>query len=98
PSRHTLCPYTTLFRSTDQFFGQRADNPLCTAVAGGRHTRMVARPGLYACAVPLWTPLTHRNGRLLRGALQGSPHLGDQLVDVKRSEEHTSELQSPYDL
>src|SRR5207253_2353988 len=24
--------------ATDQLFGQRADNPLCTAVAGGRHT------------------------------------------------------------
>src|SRR5437867_8195806 len=78
PTRPTLFPYTTLFRSSRPRDGARdgerdRNAPPALAGAGARG----ARPARFRLANPRRTAPSN-------GAL--------------RSEEHTSELQSPYDL
>src|SRR5438094_2287141 len=89
PPRSTLFPYTTLFRSA----------------AGD--------PDLRARGIALRPVLQRLRGvadeveqhpeQLIRIGVDGQPALdgadpGDRGVGGERSEEHTSELQSPYDL
>src|SRR5438876_2968686 len=84
PTRSTLFPYTTLFRSLS-----KADQPCCGRV----------RP-LAWCSRP------RESAALLVGALERQRARGvlrhvDQRLDGEegaRSEEHTSELQSPVHL
>src|ERR1039457_1180891 len=84
PPRSTLFPYTTLFRSTS---GQPRDPP-----GTGRHTE----PSRSDSAGTV-----ERRERVLEDLAQraprpgGLPHYG---LDTYRSEEHTSELQSPCNL
>src|SRR5437867_7994729 len=85
PPRSTLFPYTTLFRSHGN--------------ALGIDVRRV-----------IWPRTIDMNDRALRslivglGGVNGGPTREDRFVIVpgrqgeNRSEEHTSELQSPYDL
>src|SRR5256885_3861212 len=82
PPRSTLFPYTTLFRSD----GAGGTGPVRGAIAGG--ARRAHRPG-------------HRPARgrgevaPARGAPWDRPRVDP---DAPRSEEHTSELQSPCNL
>src|SRR5438094_3054433 len=82
PPSSTLFPYTTLFRSASS--SARADDPRDTAAPAGRPQRAVVpiRPAARLA------PASNR------------PHLFDiaRQCTHDRSEEHTSELQSPYDL
>src|SRR5689334_24777662 len=88
PPRATLFPYTTLFRSA--------------AEPGTRLSRGGAAPrGLLAG----WHPVAGRgrSGRGRSGTFSGggrapSPPYGRYLGVVRRSEEHTSELQSQFHL
>src|SRR3712207_7570826 len=78
PPRSTLFPYTTLFRSPASGFQEI-----------GRHARAQLAPGL--------APERHRVVR--RAAANGLQALRPvraqhEAADLKRSEEHTSELQS----
>src|SRR5207248_9462242 len=95
PPISPLFPYTTLFRS--------ADVTQTTAVrpAAGRlqlgddlHRPHLWRAGHGAAR--------KRRPQQIAGTNawpQSSAHLGDEMVDVAiRSEEHTAELQSPYEL
>src|SRR3712207_7947150 len=82
PPRSTLFPYTTLFRSVTR--AQRAlavDDPGVGRGALGDQAQLVDQPGL--------------GGARLLGRLLGQ-RVGQQAhrLDVARSEEHTSELQS----
>src|SRR5256885_16434200 len=82
PPRSTLFPYTTLFRSAEE---QAALRRVATLVAGG------APPEEVFTAVP------EEAGRLLKvDYTVVSRYDADGLVT--RSEEHTSELQSPCNL
>src|SRR5205807_9757158 len=93
-SRPTLFPYTTLFRSVE--LGRRA--------AGGAQLETgIARQldqlrGRYAFA----EEHARRLGQLVRlvenEGVAGRQQLGDAFVTQHRSEEHTSELQSPCNL
>src|SRR5205823_12500172 len=87
PPRSTLFPYTTLFRSRDvalvadqRLAGQLADRD--PAMAG---ERVVGRAGEHQAVVPEGQHGDAGPPRRIR-------HHAD--VDVARSEEHTSELQS----
>src|SRR5207248_9957762 len=91
PSTSTLFPYTTLFRS-----------PVAGRVAHRQEDRPVEFAGAAECVRPPRVPV-HGILRVLAevktgfvaqpiGACCGVRH------QVRRSEEHTSELQSPYDL
>src|SRR3712207_7794437 len=79
PPRSTLFPYTTLFRS-----------------GGGGHARRRRRAG--GGAVPgqrrLPAVLPGPGGRRAEGALAAGHRLGGAGAGDRRSEEHTSELQS----
>src|SRR3712207_8500502 len=87
PPRSTLFPYTTLFRSG------AAEQPLPVR----RELRAPARQPLPAagCDALAREPV-RRRGHLLRELLGSLPALGGDRLDrrVRRSEEHTSELQS----
>src|SRR5207248_10022954 len=94
PPRATLFPYTTLFRSlpgAERVDGVRLPGRRALARRHGTaledRRRCSDRRGLQAERVPLPA------GRLHLGYGQLQRH-----GDVARSEEHTSELQSPYDL
>src|SRR5207244_12524781 len=89
PPRATLFPYTTLFRSTPG----RGNSE-----ARGAPDQIGQRPGLHL--------LHHMPTLFLDGGFAGSQLPGDLLVEqtgdggghhvpLARSEEHTSELQSP---
>src|SRR5438105_8521939 len=77
PPRSTLFPYTTLFRSADNWNATRESE-----FAG-------------SIMQPLLEGLT-RNGTMFRGLL--FPGLMVTPEELRRSEEHTSELQSRVDL
>src|SRR5207248_4515355 len=83
----TLFPYTTLFRSHSG----------CGDIRGARSPRAADRLGS-ANRTRLWS-FAARTRHC--GWIEGSDladELGRQCRDRARSEEHTSELQSPYDL
>src|SRR5256885_8857644 len=83
PPRSTLFPYTTLFRS-----GRRRD-------ADGRHG---ARPAAAVGAGAGGGGDLHLHRRLERAAPRADLHHLRGQADGARSEEHTSELQSPCNL
>src|SRR5207248_11271330 len=89
PPRLTLFPYTTLFRSGTWFVAMREARPSTTAV--------LPTPGS-----PISTGLFFvRRDRICisRSISVWRPTTGSSLPSEDcRSEEHTSELQSPYDL
>src|SRR5256885_4293690 len=84
PPRSTLFPYTTLFRSA----GADVPRDLGRREVGQRQlpqldeARVLEVPGLEA----------------VRDGGDGPPLLGERRRPVTRSEEHTSELQSPCNL
>src|SRR2546427_4627998 len=84
PPRSTLFPYTTLFRSLLTFGGARET---------GRHDRAAGQD-----------QLGPRLGEELLGEIllvafdEGAAHLESDCEEERRSEEHTSELQSQSNL
>src|SRR5207249_5724279 len=97
PTRSTPFPYTTLFRShySDEF----AD---LDAGYGFKFETVPIHPSLQALAVPWESAAGHRDrmAKLPKTALVGillRDRFGGR-VRVDRSEEHTSELQSRFDL
>src|SRR3712207_9089992 len=90
PPRSTLFPYTTLFRSGQQFLKyQEAGRPMPVALAIG------LEPAIPFCAS---TGVPRLVSELdVAGAIKGAPIevVRGETVDLPvRSEEHTSELQS----
>src|SRR5256885_4014579 len=84
PPRSTLFPYTTLFRSLAVLEGSAKVGHLCLAALGQEDV-----PRLHVAM----------DDAVLEGVLQGADALEDDLDDLlRRSEEHTSELQSPCNL
>src|SRR2546426_5191860 len=92
PPRSTLFPYTTLFRSVDAKDG-KGRTPLALAVK--------------ACVDSYWT--YRRTPEAVRALLDAGASVSgvafpsgdaevDELLEVHRSEEHTSELQSPCNI
>src|SRR5438094_7687445 len=79
----TLFPYTTLFRSSHQTGRVRAVDPVAL-----RQRLKIAR----RCQQLRGHRVVARRPSELRMFVQ------ERLHDLNRSEEHTSELQSPYDL
>src|SRR2546426_3085251 len=96
PPRSTLFPYTTLFRSTrhpgSRGRADRERGPRQSPCRGrGRRSRRRSS----------FRGEDARRGRRAIGPLGGlrrALHLRDRGVDQVRSEEHTSELQSPCNL
>src|SRR5207248_10893029 len=91
PPSYTLFPYTTLFRSL--LGDERADRARALVLvedAGG-----LGHLGLVGLAEE-----AALGERLVEDPPQARRRVGDDLLGVMqpRSEEHTSELQSPYDL
>src|SRR5207248_4769973 len=92
PAASPLFPYTTLFRSSR--------SPVSGCRASSVTTRSPPPVVTVAASTPSWT--RKRAKRLARrcywcGASAGRSD-GEQVACAGRSEEHTSELQSPYDL
>src|SRR5207248_9773541 len=92
--RHTLrsthFPYTTLFRSRVTLHKTKIGNVLATSSGRTLYLFMKDRNRKSACygqCATYWPPL------MKKGALRAGAG-----VKANRSEEHTSELQSPYDL
>src|SRR5690348_18023481 len=83
PPRSTLFPYTTLFRSTGL-----AVNRIQFAASGATDmaTAQAEIPGTHQPHTPAW------------GGLQEVAAYSGLCVQTVRSEEHTSELQSPVHL
>src|SRR2546426_9932515 len=94
PPRSTLFPYTTLFRSHNRGTGgAHTAAPSRAARAAGRRGR--DRRGLLLGAVAPFCPPAVRPGAAYGSQSHGTLRLR---VRVLRSEEHTSELQSPCNL
>src|SRR5207248_10424018 len=89
PPRSTLFPYTTLFRSRRGRIGEREPERLRQKRVAGEDALRVAeaRPGAGATA-PLGVVVERRQVVVDER----------ERMDELRSEEHTSELQSPYEL
>src|SRR3989454_1322528 len=91
PPRSTLFPYTTLFRSfVDKLIGMGARIVLCDP-----HRAVIAGPSpLHGQVVE--SPDIRAGMAMLLAALAAQ---GDSVIhNIGRSEEHTSELQSPCNL
>src|SRR5688500_19294046 len=84
PPRSLLFPYTTLFRSNPPF---RVND----------HKRVVAIDDPFL-AVPLIRNVTERFAQIFRFFAHRQPSLRKSTQWCPRSEEHTSELQSPCNL
>src|SRR5256885_12576240 len=83
PPRSTLFPYTTLFRSTTTYCGLPS-----------RHTVIIAsNPETNRSTSPGRPSVSHQTIIVLDFGSQYT-----QLIARRRSEEHTSELQSPCNL
>src|SRR2546426_3578669 len=82
PPRSTLFPYTTLFRSR------------CARHAGGKRRRRTRLARVRMCSVMslIGHEPGHPDSRIQPQSRSASPN------EAKRSEEHTSELQSPCNL
>src|SRR5256885_3601953 len=88
PPRSTLFPYTTLFRS-----GERRNEDLCvTRITRRRYELLEQGAGLCGLAA------THEHLGLVRQCDEPELALGRTGKRERRSEEHTSELQSPCNL
>src|SRR5437867_5626554 len=93
PPRPTPFPYTTLFRSSLR--GRQT--VVVRRRVGERHRRrQITRPGGHALAVRLVAEQVVVAAGEAPGVLDGQTDV--VAGDEARSEEHTSELQSPYDL
>src|SRR5207248_9533651 len=93
PPRSTLFPYTTLFRSGPSRYGDHAMQyrpQVCGVAEADGYFEFLLRP-LPVCCGGLETGLA-RSGEFHAACAAIGP--GPDF----RSEEHTSELQSPYDL
>src|SRR5207248_11513198 len=98
PSSPSPSPYTTLFRSDSVF---PADTALLVAAhrqfgsehGAAVHTHIAGAHATSNAECTLLRSARHRTGQAVRGCV-GDTHR----IVVVRSEEHTSELQSPYDL
>src|SRR5207248_7604552 len=89
PPNSTLFPYTTLFRSQSASSARRSQQwPGLERVS--RHDRRRSRPSAEGN-----TGWTNRRPSHCCASLRG---IRRQVGKWPRSEEHTSELQSPYDL
>src|SRR5256885_5749535 len=84
PPRSTLFPYTTLFRSLNSCIG--------VAVASGLD------PLLKKMFKPIQNDLFHLGSDLCVLEQDKKNFKGIAQIEMKRSEEHTSELQSPCNL
>src|SRR5206468_10583640 len=84
----TLFPYTTLFRSFDFVILTTSDNP--PTIRGKRHSHNRTAMSLERVRSQAGGRIPHHSGLILAGS-------GDPVSEVKRSEEHTSELQSRSD-
>src|SRR5207248_11513596 len=86
PRRSRLFPYTTLFRSR----GWRGDHGRADPAYAGRDDARARGPRASG---------ERRGGRdrAIRGTIDGKVRTMSERLE-ERSEEHTSELQSPYDL
>src|SRR5256885_11584150 len=90
PPRSTLFPYTTLFRSARRLRVREAGGP-----ARPEPAQPVARlPHADPHVLARRHSADRRLLRQARGVLGG----GERRLDLARSEEHTSELQSPCNL
>src|SRR5207248_10108430 len=89
PPRSTLFPYTTLFRSPNRC---PASGPVRGRLRRGFHGRASSRCERLRAPPPR---LAHRSGKDSEAQAAPGP---DSQTGQTRSEEHTSELQSPYDL
>src|SRR5205807_8984813 len=91
PSQPPLFPYTTLFRSS---------RPADSGAADGRRARRDGRTDGAPDHAPARRPGADGRGRdAPLATLRPRRHpLGIELVHAVRSEEHTSELQSPCNL
>src|SRR5207248_11665281 len=92
PPRSPLFPYTTLFRSYDLevpvlLFTSLVNPKTATARPGGVHPMSIS-----------WEDAGLAVRRALETPELPSPFERVHIVADLRSEEHTSELQSPYDL
>src|SRR5207248_8273536 len=97
PPTPTPFPYTTLFRSGDDVVAAGRSRPE-TEDAAGDEELLVDDPVEQPLRVVVELPRRRLVEDLRELALQ-LPGVEEELpVDVVRSEEHTSELQSPYDL
>src|SRR5256885_6540965 len=83
PPRSTLFPYTTLFRSTDMGYGAPLSSS--TRVTDGDYSDLAG-----AALVMITVGVNEKSG--------GATDRSDSLGRLRRSEEHTSELQSPCNL
>src|SRR2546429_2490869 len=83
PPRSTLFPYTTLFRSQHAFGGARPDHDRAVALGLSRPRNLPHRARAQ--------PARRRIARHPRSAIK-------EPAVMTRSEEHTSELQSPLNL
>src|SRR5207248_10513838 len=96
PPRSTLFPYTTLFRSQAQTLAPRsrlvATGRAQTLYAGGRYEEAIDVCSRCLAVDPMYSFALHLRGLCHLARLERDTAVGD------RSEEHTSELQSPYDL
>src|SRR5207248_3724997 len=93
PPSLTVFPYTTLFRSERLRLLRFADDALGHARAERTDHRLLhVHPDGHGQRRERGLDLDHRQGRHL------GPVGADLLLRESRSEEHTSELQSPYDL
>src|SRR3712207_7759706 len=82
PPRSTLFPYTTLFRSVQRV----ATEPVGLAASGPARVDINTAPA---------DDLNRLGGRFAKAIIRGRPYGSvDELLSKRRSEEHTSELQS----
>src|SRR5207248_9602674 len=95
PPSSTLFPYTTLFRSQQAYY----------ALRGGLTNEFYRLPNLRQNTIMVRYQPEQRAGPLDLGSLYITGADGRQVplksvadIERRRSEEHTSELQSPYDL
>src|SRR5258707_4918288 len=82
PPRSTLFPYTTLFRSRDQFLDAGIDGIV----------RLQLRRDVRNATLPVFDVLAARKTVALDAAALGGRQI--TIDHLERSEEHTSELQS----
>src|SRR2546426_4228280 len=83
PPRSTLFPYTTLFRS---------------AVFGGGGAKSIAHVGAWKAIREAGGEVTHIVATSMGAVIGAALAAGATPDEVARSEEHTSELQSPCNL
>src|SRR5437867_9868518 len=89
PTRSRLFPYTTLFRSKGTMANQKEPAGEKTPNRGRERIAEIMSIGLSILAIPLAVAVAW---------LKGPTRIVVTAAVVARSEEHTSELQSPYDL